>query len=389
MLYDREYNKFKAQLIKKLGFEPYDLEPIMALEALYRVIFGERSNGKTYSVLEYCLYNAWHQGHQFAYIRRMEEDIRGKRGQELCAALGKNGSIEAMTGGEWDSVKYYAGRFFWQRTVVIDDKYATETSDEPIGYAFALSQSEHDKGASYLGVKYIMLDEFISRSAYLTDEFVLFMNTCSTIIRNRNDVQIFLLGNTVNAYCPYFQDMGLTHAKELAAGKIDVYNYGDSGLRVAVEHTLPTKHGKQSDVYFAFDNPKLRMITQGEWEIATYPHRPHRPERDNIMWTCYIVFDGDAVRLDIVDEDAGCWVNVEPCKWTPTKREKVEKDDTIIVYTPEPRLSNNYRDKITNPRYPCEHLLIDLLEDNKWLYATNTAGEIVRNYMMYCGVRLD
>ena len=26
------------------------------------------------------------------------------------------------------------------------------------------------------------------------------------------------------------------------------------------------------DVYFAFNNPKLQMITSGAWEMAIYPH---------------------------------------------------------------------------------------------------------------------
>ena len=40
-----------------------------------------------------------------------------------------------------------------------------------------------------------------------------FMNVLSTIIRDRENIKIFMLGNTVNKYCPYFDEMGLTFHK--------------------------------------------------------------------------------------------------------------------------------------------------------------------------------
>ena len=33
----------------------YDLNPILKLDADYNIIFGERSNGKTYAVLKYMI----------------------------------------------------------------------------------------------------------------------------------------------------------------------------------------------------------------------------------------------------------------------------------------------------------------------------------------------
>ena len=45
----------------------------------------------------------------------------------------------------------------------------------------------------------------------------------------------------------------------------DVYKYGDSGLSVAVEYCESTQKfgGKKSDVFFAFDNDRLKMVTTG------------------------------------------------------------------------------------------------------------------------------
>ena len=58
-------------------------------------------------------------------------------------------------------------------------------------------------------MKTILFDEFITKGMYLTDEFMAFMNTLSTIIRQRDNVKIFMCGNTVNKFNPYFEEMGL------------------------------------------------------------------------------------------------------------------------------------------------------------------------------------
>src|SRR5699024_11620877 len=71
----------------------------------------------------------------------------------------------------------------------------------------------------------------------LVNELVLFMNTVSTIVRRRTDVKIFMLGNTVNKYNPYFKEMGLNHANQMEQGTIDIYKYGKSPLTVAVERS--------------------------------------------------------------------------------------------------------------------------------------------------------
>lgn len=380
--YSKEYIKHKSKVEKALGFVPYDVKPIAAIPAQYRCIYGERSNGKTYQVMERCLYDYVTTGAQFAYVRRLSEDFKGKRGAELLAAFSQNGSVSAMTAGEWDSIKYYSGRWYLQRTEVQGEKFVTVTSDDPIGYAFALTATEHDKGSSYRRVKHIVFDEFISRTMYLDDEFILFMNTCSTIIRDRKDVEIWMLGNTVNKYCPYFDEMGLTHARDLKPGEIEVYTYGDSGLKVAVEHTKPNAKGKESDVYFAFDNPKLKMITSGEWEIDIYPHIPKKYRPKDVVVTCYIKWDREALRLDLIDDKAGPWVAITP-KTSPIKN---EDEDFIYSVHNDPRA--NWFTSILVTVYPFQKLLLDLMKRGKWFYATNTCGEIMRNYLMWCGLKL-
>ena len=55
----------------------YSLDEILKKQAQYNIIIGERSNGKTYATLLYCLKQYINDGSQFAIIRRWKEDIRG------------------------------------------------------------------------------------------------------------------------------------------------------------------------------------------------------------------------------------------------------------------------------------------------------------------------
>ena len=362
--------------------EHYTLAPILKEKAHYNLIIGERSNGKTYSVLQKALEDYATKGSQTALLRRMQEDFIGKRGAGLFEPLIDNEEVKKFTNGEWTSVYYYASRWFLC-------KYETDkrgnvervTDSQPFMYGFALSQMEHEKGTGYPNVKMIIFDEFITRMAYLRDEFVLFMNTLSTIIRSRDDVTIFMLGNTVNKYCPYFDEMGLRHIKDMKQGEIDVYQLKHTSgkiLKVAVEYCKPFEKGKKSDFYFAFDNQKLEMITTGVWEIDIYPHCPYRYKPKNVLFTYFIEFDKEMLQCEVVQVDDVCFTFIHR-KTTPLKH-----PDKDLVFTTRYDARPNYRRKLTKPRLDIERKIVEFYATDKIFYQDNEVGEIVRNYLLWC-----
>ena len=79
--------------------------------AHYYVIYGERSNGKTYSSLDFALDKYVKTGEQFAYVRRWGEDIRKKQLSQLFAAHVENREVEKLTKGEWNGVEYTGNKF--------------------------------------------------------------------------------------------------------------------------------------------------------------------------------------------------------------------------------------------------------------------------------------
>ena len=67
---------------EKLKF--FTLKNILAKGAKYNVIFGERSNGKTYAVLKYAYEKFLETGEQLAIIRRWDEDFVGANSARTC-----------------------------------------------------------------------------------------------------------------------------------------------------------------------------------------------------------------------------------------------------------------------------------------------------------------
>lgn len=353
----------------------YSLKNILQKNALYNVIFGERSNGKSYSVLKYGIEYYYKNKEQLAIVRRWSEDFTGKRGQTMFDSLVNNNEIAKITNGEWTGVYYWSSRWYLCR---YED--GNRISDEnPFAYGFSLSSMEHDKSTSYPMITTVLFDEFLSRSAYLPDEFVLFMNVLSTIIRHRTNVKIFMLGNTVNKYCPYFNEMGLKHVKQMKPGDIDVYQYGGSGLTVAVEYTAPRKSGKASDLYFAFDNPKLSMITGGSWEIDIYPHCPVKIKPEDIIFSYFILFDNEMLQCDIVSQDDLNFTFIH------RKTSEIKDPENDLVFTPDHSPRANYRRYITKPRDKLGNKIAEYYIKDKIFYQDNDVGEVVRNYLSWCG----
>lgn len=353
----------------------YSLKNILSKDAQYNMIIGERSNGKTYSVKKYGLEQFVKYGKQMAYVRRQNEDFVGKRGNTLFSDIVDNGEVEKLTGGEWTSIHYYSSRWYLCRYEENGDRITDTT---PFCFGFSISAMEHDKSTSYPNITTVCFDEFISRTIYLTDEFVLFENVLSTIIRHRTDVKIFMLGNTINKYCPYFKEMGLKHVKQMKQGTIDVYSYGDSGLRVAVEYCAENKQGKDSDVYFAFDNPALSTIKHGGWEISIYPHCPVRYLPKDVMFTYFILFDDDILQCEIVITQDHNFTFIHP------KTTEIKHPEKELIYSTEYNSAPNYHRKITKPTTPLEQKIAWYYKTDNVFYSDNETGEIVRNYLLWC-----
>ena len=355
----------------------YNLGSILKKKAVYNVIFGERSNGKTYATLKHGLEQYFKDGSQIAYIRRWKEDITGKRGQAVFSALVENNEIVKLSNGKFTGIHYYTGRFFLCN---YDNGKPIYNDNDVIGFLFALTDVEHDKSTSYPKVNNIIFDEFLTNKLYLPDEFVTFMNVVSTIIRRRETVKIFMLGNTVNKYCPYFNEMGLTNIQTMLQGDIDLYNYGESGLTVAVEYckTDKSEQRKESKKYFAFNNPKLQMITGGAWELAIYPHLPMKYKPIDVLLTYYIDFADNIYSCEIIEKDGITFTYIHE-KTTPIK-----DLENSLIYSLQHNPKPNYNRNILSPITKIQKKIRWYFITHNVFYQNNNVGDGVSNYLKIC-----
>ena len=351
----------------------YSLDKILKTNSAYNVIFGERSNGKTYSVLKYGIEQYFKNGGQIAIIRRWKEDIIGKRASDMFSALNYNGEVKKVSNGEYEGITYYAGKFY---VCVYDENGKPIYSDSDcIGYVFALSDMEHNKSISYPNITTILFDEFITKFTYLQDEFVLFMNTVSTIVRQRTNVKIFMLGNTVNKYCPYFAEMGLSHILEMEQGTIDIYTYGTSELTVAVEYCISLKGSKENNYYFAFNNPKLNMITSGAWELDIYPHLPIKYKPKDVLLRYFILFNDYVYQANIISVDGEMFTYIHE-KTTP-----LQDEDSDIIYTLDYNHRINYNRSIYKPISEVQKKILFFYQTDRVFYQNNEVGDSINNYL--------
>lgn len=355
----------------------YDLNKIIEKDCIYNVIFGERSNGKTYGVLKYGIEQYAKNGGQLAIVRRWKEDIIGRRASDIFSALNENKEVEKATNGMYTGVTYFASKFYLCNYDK-DGKPVYNIETDCFAYAFALSEMEHNKSISYPKITTIMFDEFLTKHVYLQDEFILFMNTISTIVRQRTNVKIFMLGNTVNKYCPYFEEMGLNHIKEMTQGTIDIYTYGESELKVAVEYCASISKTKKSNFYFAFNNPKLHMITNGAWELDIYPHLPIKYKHKDIAFIYFILFGGNTFQCEVIND------NGELFTFIHLKTTELKDNTQDLIYSLDFNYKLNYNRNIFKPINDLQKRLLWFFQTDRVFYQSNEIGDSINNYLKIC-----
>lgn len=366
-----------------------DMKPLLKIPAHYRLMIGERSNGKSYAVLNYHLDKFIKSGYTepIAIVRRWEEDFRGANSQKTCYdSLMHNGEgkniIMEKTEGVFYGVEYYNGRYYMtQKAEQKDGTMKVVRSDIVIGYAFSINASEHYKGAQFPTITTILFDEFITQTQYLPDEFTLFMNLLSTIIRQRDNLEIFMCANTISKYCPYIKEMGLTKFKNQEIGTIDVYSYGKSDLKVALFLTdSAPKSTKKSNVYFAFNNPKLNMITGGDtiWQLGIYPHSPIKFSHDkDVVYRYWIIFDGEEYECEIVQKDNYAFTFVHP------KTSNALHKDTDLIFNMEGILDMYHQYSLLRTTLPTDFIgkILLFYKSKQVYYADNTTGNAIASYL--------
>ena len=242
----------------------YDPRPLLGKGGDINVIWGQRSNGKTYSYLKYALENFRDTGRTFVYVRRWAEDIAVKNMNKLMSPL----PITDIFGEECH-IEFARGAFVLKSS-------DSNIEDQTIGWAISLNQVAHTKSQTFTGAQVVILDEFLQLKSerVLRDEFDAWEQTLSTVLRTTNDARIFILGNSVSKYSPYFTPYGIdpNAMKQGEIKEINLPNEEGQPTKVCAEYCeFNKKVGKRTSKYVRGS----KMAKTGEWEIEEVANIPH------------------------------------------------------------------------------------------------------------------
>ena len=383
-------------LFKRLGAKPdkptkeapdlyYNIAKIDATGAIYRLIVGQRSNGKTYSVCKHIVEDYFNEDKRGAYIRRYEESITPKNLQSLFSAHLQ--LIWELSGHKWNAVIYRAKEFHF--CAIDTEGKIIAKDDTAFCITAAINTSENTKGEDRGEVHTIVFDEFMTRSGYLNNEFVRFMNLLSTLIRDRESAVVYMLANTVNKYCPYFTEMGLKNIDKLQQGEIAVYTYGSSDLTVAVELCDEVQATKQTaSKYFAFDNPQLQMITRGAWEFQIYPRAPYKILPEDIVLKFYIQFAEQLLACEVVHSTLKQYCN-DVFIFVHPQTKDISIDDSTIMYVSDFSSCRMHVRFLKDQPTEGHKLIYSLIQRKAVCFSDNDTGEVFRNWLQEMqGVKL-
>lgn len=358
----------------------YSYEAIDETGATYRLIIGQRSNGKTFGAIRKVIDEYLSTGTPSAYIRRLEEQIKKKNLEDLLSP--HINYLSEQTKDKWNAFAYRSGAFYLARYAAnaVGKLILKEKDKKAILRCYAINNAENTKGQDAGEIKYIIFDEFITRKYYLRNEFVQFQNLLSSLIRDRPGVVIYMLANSVNKFCPYFSDMGIKSVADMEQGTINLYQLGKTDKKIAVEYCSMIEDDRKKEVstYFAFDNPQLEMISSGAWEIALYRYPPDDMADHQIIFSFFVVFSEKIVQGDIYLYK-GYPLIVWHKKTTPLKHP--EKD---LIYSEDVTDGNPLHQIALADGNTKPHKLIrQLIRENKTFYDHNDTGEIINNWLKF------
>lgn len=361
----------------------YQLKPINDLDTSYKMIVGERSNGKTFQILLYAMCCYFWSGACLVYGRRNDNQITGANGSLLYQNFNLSfpDIIKTLSDGKYNYIYHYGSK--WFPAMLDKDTGKVSKAFEPMTYGYATSLPDKYKGGQYPNVALIMYDEFIPIDGIGLGamEYPRFMDMISTIFRDykRKDAYVYMSANTVNWDSPFFEEFGLGNVREMKQGTIQQYSYGQE-TSLALEYCYSDKDetSEEGDRFFAFDNPYVRMIKYGEFATCDYPHLPMPYKKKDVRFTYYIKYRGYILEAEIIRLENNYFTYIHQRTWPVDRKTDLVFSDDIE------QTGMNWRRYITDPIDNLGRDILDFFNNNRVYYQNNTVGSTVSNYIVWC-----
>ena len=344
----------------------YNIDALDKQGCLFNLIFGSRSDGKSYQVKhKKAVVKYVKTGRRFILLRRWSEEIKPEKIEQYFSDV----DVNEITDGKYNCIIMFKKQLFFAN---FNFETCKTTRGEKIGYVMSLNGEQHYAGASYLDVDDIIFEEFFARTPYIGGEPDKLINLWSTVDRKRCTTRLWMVGNTISRVCPYINEWGIhkliTSMKqgdikttELPAGEDEDGNplYVSLGIEYCKSTGSNLAIGKHKD-----------MLNKGDWQSDPQPHLPKSFNAYKSMLNCMFVYqDFKFVCSYLRDEETG--QNV----WF-IKPYNGEINDTTIVFSdqvkPSPYWQRDiYATDFINPRM---NDVFKTFREGNIYYATDLCG---------------
>lgn len=341
----------------------YNLDNIDKIGARFNLIYGERSNGKSYQVKHKKAVEKYLKtGRRFILMRRWKEEITSEKIEQYFQDV----DVEKLTNGKYNCITLYRKLLYLS---VYDSETGKTKRYEKIGYVVALSTEQNYAGASYLDVDDIIFEEFMSRSVYIANESNKLMNFYATVDRKRLTTRLWLVGNSISRVCPYINDWGLhnliSSQKQGTIKTVTIPVENGDDIVIAVEYCKST--GATSGTI----GTNANMINTGAWETKPQPHLPKSYSNYKVLYRFGFQYQGFKFLCEyLMDKD----IKKYPCWYIyPFYKDFSEK---IIVFSDEIKVSPYWQRDIYNISLRNEKLkkLFMTFKENKIFYCSDLCG---------------
>lgn len=199
------------------------------------ILIGSRGCGKSYGAKKYVINKFLKNKSEFLYLRRYDN--------ELKSVFSRSNYFDDISNEYKDHELKAKDRKFYIDDVVF-------------GYAKRMTEAQDIKSSNFDNVKTIIIDEyFIEKTKgryYLKNEGMILLGIFDSIIRNRSDVTIFILGNSTEdlEYSPLFSFFNLS----LPFGK---------DIKLFKENTILVNYINNSDFQKQRENTLIGKLAKG------------------------------------------------------------------------------------------------------------------------------
>lgn len=254
----------------------YSDENIKAQEARYNIIFGGRSNGKSTAICKSLIDD--HMNHKIKKFGRVLRFITDAR-DDLMNAWFQSDYLMEYTRDKYGKEVWYDGQQ-WYFIKAGEDPYARKTLKDYFGRVFILNTEYKYKSAQFPDINRLIMEEFVllNSADYLPVEFELFMSLISTINRDRDDLNVWLIGNTLNKANPYFEGLGINIDKlHIYPGQIRTLR-NHYGVKYAIEYAqMSYTEEKEIPDILKIDGNEIAF--EGDFEIDSNVYDPQTMKR--------------------------------------------------------------------------------------------------------------